>query len=414
VKFFLSNLILIRISVLFFGFCNIIITSNLLSVEDFGKFTFTVSILQFFIYLLNFGFPNVLAILIPKSEFKNTKPILFRQKFFLSALFSLIFFSNLVLKFFNPVLLLIVFINVFLWINAFALNINNYKNSTFIFGQFRPGGGVLINFLFFIFIFFSFLSNVPLSIDDIFLYLFFSCLISLCLSEIYISKIFKNNDSKVSIREILEISIPIGLQKSIDPIQEAVFFIMCNYFLSDSELGVFLFGYRIGTLVWNLFATVLDVNFSPLISNDIVNNNSKNLNQLLQQKTIIHFLSTIFLGLIIFLMYDFIVQIFFPNYLYAKQLILIFIIALSIICFFVDTISPGEIMRLSNKIIIFRFISLSFYLIPFFFSNQNMYLYPFLFTLQFSCVRLLTTKEINQKIKIDYFVRFYKNNNIKF
>ena len=189
---------------------------------------------------------------------------------------------------------------------------------------------------------------------------------------------------------------------------------MCNYFLSDSELGVFLFGYRIGTLVWNLFATVLDVNFSPLISNDIVNNNSKNLNQLLQQKTIIHFLSTIFLGLIIFLMYDFIVQIFFPNYLYAKQLILIFIIALSIICFFVDTISPGEIMRLSNKIIIFRFISLSFYLIPFFFSNQNIYLYPFLFTLQFSCVRLLTTKEINQKIKIDYFVRFYKNNNIKF
>jgi len=189
---------------------------------------------------------------------------------------------------------------------------------------------------------------------------------------------------------------------------------MCNYFLSDSELGVFLFGYRIGTLVWNLFATVLDVNFSPLISNDIVNNNSKNLNQLLQQKTIIHFLSTILLGLIIFLMYDFIVQIFFPNYLYAKQLILIFIIALSIICFFVDTINPGEIMKLSNKIIMFRFISLSFYLVPFFFSNQNMYIYPFLFTLQFSCVRLLTTKEINKKIKIDYFARFYKNNNVKF
>ena len=64
---------------------------------------------------------------------------------------------------------------------------------------------------------------------------------------------------------------------------------MCNYFLSDSDLGC-LFGYRIGTLVWNLFATVLDVNFSPLISNDIVNN-SKNLNQLLQQKPLFIFIN---------------------------------------------------------------------------------------------------------------------------
>jgi O-antigen/teichoic acid export membrane protein len=414
VKNLLSSLILVRISVLFFGFCNLVITSNLLSVQDFGKFTFTVSILQFFIFLLNFGLPNVLAILIPKSKFKDTRPILFKQKIFLFIFFTFIFFSNFLLKIFNPVLLLIIFNNVFLWINSFALNINRYKKSTLILGQFRPGGGVLINFLFFLFIFLSFLFNVSLSLEDIFIYLFFSSLITLFISEIYISKMFKNNHSKVSIKEILKISIPIGIQKSIDPIQEAVFFIMCNYFLSDIELGIFFFAYRIGTLTWNLFTTVLDVNFFPLIANNIVNNNSNKLNQLLQQRTAIHFLSTISLGLIVFLVYDFIVPIFFPNYLVAKQLILVFIIALSILSFFVDSIFSGEVMQLSTKIIIFRMISLSFYLIPFLFTNHNMYLYPFLFSFQFLLIRLLTSKEINQKIKIDYFVKFYKNNNIKF
>jgi len=344
--------------------------------------------------------------LIPEQNFQNTKNLLKLQKNFLYFILIIILATNHFLNFISQSIILIIFFNIVLWTNSLAFNTENYKKATIFFGPYRPGGGLFINALLLFSISILFFLEVNIDLNMIFIILASCSFASMFLSEIFSNIKFKNSNSNYTMLSILRLSIPISLQKSIDPLQEIIFLMVCNYFLNDYLLGLALFSYRMSLIVPGLVGSFLEINYLPLISKDIIINKFKISNALLQEKTQIQALCNFVILIFAILFYDFFAQLIFPQYLEAKNIFIIFLFLMFVLSLVVDSILIGELIKASHKIVFYRLLSCTIYLLPFVIESfQNIFLIISLMPLQFMTLRFLVSFEINKKYSLDYVLK---------
>ena len=402
---------ILRIAIFLIGILNFFIISNSINIESFGQYSYMMIVITFMILILSFGFPNYLPIILSKTNYSSTNYIAFKQKKLILFVFLILFLINYITNSNYNIILPVVLLNILLYINACIFLSHRLRKESIIFGPFRPMGSLLTNIFLLLILGYFYMNKLLINIDVIFSAILISSIGTYFLSEIFFLKTFpfkNSNELDLKLISMLKSSIPIGIQRVFDNFHLLIFTVIASQTLSPKELGLFFFSHRI-ILIILMFKEFIENYYTPIVTDEIIKNKSKNLDKIINKKTLITLLTIIPSSIFIIIFYDQIISIFSPQYLDSKSILYVFIPSVFLSYIFKDYLVPAEVFNKSNIILAIRLIVFiiicSIPFIPGFY--KGIFLFPILFSLKDILIRILLTTTIRKKISnLKYLVNF--------